>query len=330
MFQKKRSQLKVRVAVVPILAVLIAIGVWVAGCRRAEDTTGSHPSQPAANSSAGQPTVDLSPSQLPAIKIQPVGSYLFRLEKKGIGSIDFDNKLYFDNNLSVQVFPPRQGRIAKAVAELGDEVQKGQLLYTISTSRGEEVETLSPITGQVTSVNASVGLEVQPGKPPAPYAVADVSRKWMIGNVPESDSPLIQGGQPVEVTATAYPARVFEGSIIKIFPAVDWNTHRVMIRSQIADPGNELRSGMLAECVIRVQEPTEATAVPANAVVREPDGTMTAWVTTDRHHFSQRVIKTGLHQGERVQVLDGLRRGELVVTDGAIFLSNMLQAPPSD
>jgi cobalt-zinc-cadmium efflux system membrane fusion protein len=160
--------------------------------------------------------------------------------------------------------------------------------------------------------------------------VADVSRKWMIANVPESDSPLIQGGQRVEVTTTAYPARVFEGTVIKIFPAVDWNTHRVMVRLQIADPANELRSGMLAECVIHVQQPAEATALPTNAVVRELDGTMTAWVTTDRHHFSQRLIKTGLQQNERVQVLDGLRRGELVVTDGAIFLSNMLQAPPSD
>jgi multidrug efflux pump subunit AcrA (membrane-fusion protein) len=273
--------------------------------------------------------VELSPSQLPAIKLQPVGSHLFYVEKKAIGNIDFNNKLYFDNTLSVQVFPPRQGQIAKAVAELGDQVQRGQLLYTINTSRGE-VEVGSPITGQVTSVNASAGLDVGPGKAPAPYAVADVSTKWMVGNVVESDSPLFQEGQPVEVRVMAYPNRVFEGKIIKIFPAVDVNTHRVMIRSQISDPENELRSGMLAEFAVRVQEPTEATAVPANAVVREPNGTMTVWVTTDRRHFSQRVIKAGLRQDDRVQVLGGLQRGELVVTDGGIFLSNMLlggQAP---
>ena len=51
---------------------------------------------------------------------------------------------------------------------------------------------------------------------------------------------------------------------------------------------------MLANFVIRVQNPVEATAIPANGVVREADGTMTAWVTTDRHRFVQRVIKTGL------------------------------------
>jgi len=56
----------------------------------------------------------------------------------------------------------------------------------------------------------------------------------------------------------------------RIYAAVDPNTHRVTIRSEIADPKNELRPGMLANFVIRVQEPVEATAIPANGVVREP------------------------------------------------------------
>jgi multidrug efflux pump subunit AcrA (membrane-fusion protein) len=328
MFEPKRSRLRARAFAVSILAIAIAIDSLISACQRAADTNVPRPS--ASNASASEATVELSPSQLPAIKVQPVGSSLFYVEKKGIGNIDFDNKLYFDNRLSVQVFPPRQGRITKTLAELGDEVQKGQPLYTITTSSVAEFDVASPITGQVTSVNASPGLEVGPGRAPAPYAVADVSTKWMVGNVLESDSPLFQIDQPVEVRVMAYPGRVFEGKIIKIYPTVDGNTHRVMIRSQIFDPKNELRSGMLAEFVIRVKEPTEATAVPADGVVREGDGTMTAWVTTDQHHFSQRVIKTGLREDDRVQILEGLKRGELVVTDGAIFLSNMLQAPPSD
>ena len=307
-------------------AMVIGMSSLLAGCGQAGDKTVSRPSG-SSDATASEPAVDLSPGQLTEIKLQPVGSYLFSVEKKGIGNIDFDNKLYFDNRLSVQVFPPRQGRINKTLAELGDQVEKGQPLYTIG-SADEPVR--SPITGQVTSVNASPGLEVGPGKAPAPYAVADVSNKWMVGNVLESDSPLFQIDQSVEVRVMAYPGRVFEGKIIKIYPTVDGNTHRVMIRSQIFDPNNELRSGMLAEFVIRIKEPTEATAIPANGVVREGDGTMTAWVTTDRHHFSQKVIKTGLREDDRVQILEGLKRGELIVTDGAIFLSNMLQAPPSD
>jgi len=104
----------------------------------------------------------------------------------------------------------------------------------------------------------------------------------------------------------------------------------VTIRSEITDPKDELRPGMLANFVIRVRGPVEAVAIPANGVVREPDGTMAAWVTTDRHRFTEHVIKTGLRTDGQVQILDGLQRGELVVSDGAVFLSNMLEAPPSD
>ena len=188
----------------------------------------------------------------------------------------------------------------------------------------------SPISGRVTAFNAPPGLLVQPGSGTAPYTVANVSVKWMLANVIESDIPLFHLGQPVQVKVMAYADRIFKGKVSKIYAAVDPNTHRVTIRSEIADPKDELRPGMLANFVICVDGPVEAIAIPANGVVREPDGTMVAWVTTDRRHFAQRVIRIGLRQDDRVQILDGVQRGELVVSDGAVFLSNMLEAPPSD
>ncbi len=329
---QKQPSFKTRAAAVAVTfaAIVIATSLLLSGGGRAANPNVSQGSGSTSNASQTEATVELSPSQLPAIKIQPVESYLFSIEKKGIGSIDFDNKLYFDNNLSVQVFPPREGRIVKTLAELGDEVQKGDPLYTIATADDPASVVPSPVTGQITSVNAVPGLFVQPAKAPAPYAVADVSTKWMVGTVPESDSPTFHIGQAVTVTVMAYPGRVFEGKITKIYPTIDASTHRVTIRSEIADRKNELRSGMLAEFVVRVQGAVESTALPANGVVREADGTMTAWVTSDRHRFSQRVIKTGLREEGQVQILDGLQQGELAVTDGGIFLSNMLQAPPTD
>ena len=146
----------------------------------------------------------------------------------------------------------------------------------------------------------------------------------MLADVIESDIALLHLGQAVQVKVMAYPNRVFKGKVTKIYPTVDPNTHRETIRSEIEDPRDELRPGMLANFVISVDGPKFGIAVPANGVVRQPDGTMTVWVTTDRHHFEQRVVKTGLRRDDRVQILSGLRRGELVVTDGAVFLSNMV------
>jgi len=188
----------------------------------------------------------------------------------------------------------------------------------------------APIVGKITSYVAPPGLLVQPGNLPAPYTISNLGVKWMLADVAESDIALLAPGQPVEVKVMAYPNRVFKGKISKIYPSVDPNTHRETVRSQIEDPKDELRSGMLANFTIRVNGPVTGIAIPAAGVVREPDGTMTAWVTTDKHHFEQRVLKIGLRRDNRVQILSGLRPGEVVVTDGAVFLSAMLTAPPTD
>jgi len=188
----------------------------------------------------------------------------------------------------------------------------------------------SPIGGKITAKNAQPGFLVQPGNLPAPFTVADISLKWMLADVMESEIPLFHLGQPVEVRVISYPDRVFKGRVSKIYETVDPNTHRVIVRSEISDPHDNLRPGMLANFVIRVHDPVQSTALSANGVVRESDGTMTAWVTTDRRHFVQRVVKTGLRKDGQVQILEGLERGELAVTDGAVFLDNMLEAPPSD
>jgi cobalt-zinc-cadmium efflux system membrane fusion protein len=348
-------------------------------------------------------TVELTASQLDAIKIGSVGTYEFPVDKETVGNISFAD------DLSVQVFPSYQGKIMKCLAELGDQVQNGQPLYTIESpdliqaesnligaaatldltskelTRAKELDgnsgvsqreyeqaisdqqtaegalkaardavrvfgktdaeidqmiaarkidpalvVRSPISGEVTDFNGPPGLLVQPGNSPAPFTVSNVSIKWMLADVIESDIPLLHLGQPVQVNVMAYSDRLFHGKISKIYASVDPNTHRVTVRSEISDPKNELRPGMLANFVIRVHKPVQAPAIPANGVVREPDGTIVAWVTTDRHHFSQRVIKPGLRADGQVEILDGLQPGELAVTDGAVFLSNMLEAPPSD
>jgi membrane fusion protein, heavy metal efflux system len=389
-------------AFVTAAAIVVATGLLESGRSRSRATKADTPqgNSSASNSPQSCPTLDLSPSQMNSIKIAPVGSYLFPVEKEAVGTIDFDG------DLSVQVFPPYPGSIIKTFVELGAQVQTEQPLYTIKspdliqaestligaaatfeltnkelarvsglpgisqreleqatsdqqTAEGAlkaardavrvfgkteaEIDQMiasrkidpalvvrSPISGKITYKNAQPGFFVQPGNAPAPYSVADVALKWMLATVPESESAFFHVGQPVDVKVMAYADRVFKGKVSKIYEMVDPNTHRITIRSDITDPQNELRPGMLANFVIRVQGPAVDTAIPANGVVREPDGTMVAWVTTDRHRFVQRIIKTGLRKDGQVQILNGLQRGELAVTDGAIFLSNMLEASPTD
>jgi membrane fusion protein, heavy metal efflux system len=188
----------------------------------------------------------------------------------------------------------------------------------------------SPITGRITARNAAPGLFEQPGSVPAPYSVADLRTKWMVANVIESDSPQYRVGQPVRATVVAYPGRVFEGTISRLGRSLDPTTHRIVVRCEITDPKDELIPGMLAGFAIRVREPVMSLAIPVNGVVRNGDGSFAAWVTTDRRRFTQRIVKLGEALDGQYPVMQGLRRGELAVIDGAVFVSNILYAPPSD
>lgn len=399
-FERKNERMHASVA-----AIMVVAGTMLQpACSHPASANAVSGSGPAANATQSPPVVELSASQLNSIKVEPVGSYAFPVEKEAVGNISYAD------DLSVDVYPAYQGTIIKALVELGEQIHKDQPLYTIkspdliqaesnligaaatyelttkelarakdlyATSVGvpqRELEQAisdqqtaegalkaardavlvfgktdaeldqmiasrrtdpalvvrSPIAGKITAFNAPAGLLVQPGTPPAPYTVSNVTVKWMLANVPEGESASYHLQQPVEVKVLAYPGRTFKGRISKIYETVDPNTHRVTVRSEITDPKNELRPGMLANFVIRIDGPVEGTAISANGVVREPDGTMGAWVTTDRHTFTERIIKVGLRNDGRVQVLEGLKTGDLVVSDGAVFLSNMLQAPPSD
>jgi cobalt-zinc-cadmium efflux system membrane fusion protein len=181
----------------------------------------------------------------------------------------------------------------------------------------------SPITGRVTARNAAPGDFVQPGNIPAPYSVADISRMWVNASVTESDMPLVHKGEPVRMTVMALPGRVFEGEIALIGATVDPQLHRGLVRVEIKDERHELLPGMFASFVIVTGSPVVSVAIPQDGIVREGDGSMTAWFTTDRHHFTKRLVKIGLQHDGYDQIVDGVLPGEQIVTKGAVFLENL-------
>jgi cobalt-zinc-cadmium efflux system membrane fusion protein len=378
------------------------LGPFSGGFKRTLSAPGGAVAEPrpeaaAPKASSDTPSIDLSDSQLASVAVAPAAEREFPVEKQAVGSIDFNQ------DMTLQVFTPYQGRIIGLFAKVGDDVTKGQTLFTIDSpdllqaestliaasgvleftthnlARLKELYTTravsqkdleqaisdqqtaegnlraardavrifgktdsdidqivsrrmadptlvvpSPISGRITARNAAPGLFVQPGNAPAPYTVADISTMWMIANVAENDSPAFRLGQDVKVKVNAFPNRLFEGKITTVGATVDPNTRRVLVRSEIDDPQHELRSGMFANFTISVGDPLRSVAVPLDGVMRQGDGTMTVWVTADRRRFTQRTVRTGKQRDGYWQILDGVKAGELIASEGAIFLSNAL------
>jgi membrane fusion protein, heavy metal efflux system len=318
------------------MAALLAAFAALSGCARTSEGAPEPPSTVPAGR-VNPPSVELSASQLDTVQVAPAATYRFPVEKRELGNVAFA-----EDPAIVQA----ESNLLGAAATLKltrKELRRARLLFGAQGVSAREVEqaTADEQTASATLAAARSALRalgkndaqiermIATGHLDAPPATRTDTR-WVEANVFETDIPLIHPGQPVRVRVAAYPGKTFTGRVYGVYATVDPNLHRQTVRCKVADPLHELRPGMLAGITIELRAPVPSLAIPADGVVREGDGTLTAWVTSDRRHFTQRVISTGLREDGEVQILQGLRPAELVVTRGAIYLDNMINAAPSD
>jgi cobalt-zinc-cadmium efflux system membrane fusion protein len=315
------------------IGLVLGTAAILAGCGRFEGSDAPKRPDPASNAPA-EAVVELTGSQTNAVKVASVGTYLFPVEEAAVGGVSFA-----EDPAIVQA----ESTLVSAAATFNSTGKELARVTSLGETNGiapKEIEqaTADHQTAEA-SLNAARGalrvLGVTDGEIDQMVSVGKIEsppagQHWVIANVSENNSPLLRTGQVVRVRVKAFPGRAFDGKVSRIYATVDPNIHRQLIRCVVEDSKDELRPGMLADVVIHVKDPVEATAIPAEGVVRESDGTMTAWVTSDGHKFLQRKIKIGLQTDGRYQVLDGLKPGEMAVTEGAVFLSNILNAPPGD
>jgi cobalt-zinc-cadmium efflux system membrane fusion protein len=190
------------------------------------------------------------------------------------------------------------------------------------------VATLSaPIAGVVVDRQVGPGQFLQAGGTPV-FTIADPSRVWLLANVREADSALVKPGQFVEVRVLAYPTRVFKARVTYVSAVVDPVTHRLPVRAEIDNHDGALKPEMFANFRILTGDATESPAVPASAVIFEGDEAH-AWVAGPDGLLELRTIRTGRGNDGLVEVLDGLKAGEQVVTKGGLFIDQAAAAGTS-
>jgi membrane fusion protein, heavy metal efflux system len=325
---------------VPRALISIALGVatlsqW--GCQRSgpaapepTGTTTESPNPPAAQS------IELSAAQLAAIRVDPAQMREFAVESETVGSISFDEDPAVVQSESALLtaaanFEMSRRELAR-VQSLGEE--NGIAPKELEGARAAEQAAAAALEAARSAARALGVPDAQIDRMARTKAFdalgTGAQRKWLLAYVPENDSPRVHRGQTLRAQVPAFPDHWYPGRVEKIYSTIDPETHRLNVRARLEDPKNELRPGMLATVVIRFAEPARAVAIPTTAAVRKGDGSMVAWVTIDRRHFSERHLQLGPESQGSYPVVDGLKAGELVVTEGGVFLSNMLEAPPSD
>ena len=151
------------------------------------------------------------------------------------------------------------------------------------------------------------------------FIIGDLSTVWLVAYVRESDAPSVHVGQAVHFSVLAYPNRVFPANISYVATSLDTGTRRLMVRATINNSQHLLRPEMFASVTILTGEGDNSLAVPQDAIIY--DGKVAhVWVVHDDKSVERRDIKTGLSNGQMIQITDGLRDGETVVSKGSLFV----------
>ncbi|MFL6948887.1 MAG: efflux RND transporter periplasmic adaptor subunit [Xanthobacteraceae bacterium] len=176
----------------------------------------------------------------------------------------------------------------------------------------------SPATGEVIVKRIINGQRVMPGD--ELYRIADHSHVWIIADVAEGDLAAIKVGTRATVAVRAYMAQPIEGMVTFIYPVLRAETRTARVRIEVPNPDGRLKIDMYADVVFQAgAEEAPVIAVPTSAVI--DSGTrQVVLVAKGEGRFEPRPVKLGRRGENYVEVLEGLSKGEEVVTSATFLI----------
>jgi multidrug efflux pump subunit AcrA (membrane-fusion protein) len=185
----------------------------------------------------------------------------------------------------------------------------------------------APEAGFVTRLGVRSGMEVQPNT--NLYAIADLSKVWVLADVYEYELPWLELGLEATVELSYLPGEPIRGTLTYIAPFLDPETRTIEVRLELDNQDGRLKPEMFGNAVIAGIPRLNALAIPSNAVIRSGKRTI-AIVAKGEGRFEPRELALGLDtQDGWLEVLSGLDEGERVVVSSQFLIdseSNLQEA----
>ena len=207
------------------------------------------------------------------------------------------------NNLSAT-----QARVDRARASL--EEAREQLGYT---------RILAPYGGILTERNVEIGESVSPGQPL--LSGLSLEQLRVVVDLPQKYADLARSQRQARVTLN--DGRVLETGDMTFYPYADPATHTFRLRLRLTEPEGSLFPGMLVKVAVPVAS-REALWIPAGSLVQRSE-LRAVFVVDDEGRPRLRQVRTGVRDGDRIEILAGLSEGETLVLDPGALVTGRLQ-----
>src|SRR5450631_376577 len=177
----------------------------------------------------------------------------------------------------------------------------------------------SPIGGTVVQRKVGPGQYVNSGASDPVFVIGDLTTVWLTAFVRETDASKVSVGQEIAFNVLALPGRALTARIDYVSATIDPATRRLLVRATIDNKDGQLKPEMFANVTLYSTGDHPAVGVPKQALIYEGNQ-VRVWVAHEDKSIELRQIKTGLTNGDLVEVEGNLKPGEQIVTKGSLFI----------
>ena len=204
-----------------------------------------------------------------------------------------------------------QGELALRLAKSRVNAARAELGLAERALRDATV--VAPFDGLVARRHVSQGEFVAAGSPLVDLVALDPIE--ISFHVTEIDSARVSVGAALELRVATYPDESFQGRVISVSPGVDLRTRMLRVRAIVPNADHRLRPGFFARVDLGISEREGVPMIPEDAVLQRADGAVAFRLVGD-DRVERRLLHTGAVRDGRVEVLDGLALGDVVVVRG--------------
>jgi HlyD family secretion protein len=197
------------------------------------------------------------------------------------------------------------------------QVAAAKAHYASAEAQLSYAEIRSPIAGAVSDRPLNLGEMASSSS--ALISIVDISRVVARASVPVHEAAAIRVGRP---SAISGGGGQLAGKVTVVSPAVDPNTTTVQIWVEATNTGERLKPGTTVQIAVDTGEITDAVIVPVTALLASAEGVEKVMVAGSDSLAHDRKVKVGVRDGDEVQILDGLKPGEQVITVGGLGLDD--------
>ena len=198
-------------------------------------------------------------------------------------------------------------------------VESDVINLSIAQDRIRDTKVIAPMDGVVAARTVQVGQIITSatsnvGGGTVILTLSDLSRIFVLASVDESDIGRMQVGHSARITVDAFPTKRFKGRIERIATRGVNSSNVVTFEVKIEVLGEDksiLKPEMSANVEVTTDKRDNVLTIPSTAVLRKPEG-YAVEVVKNEDETEEREVKIGLNDGAKVEVLEGLKEGEVV------------------